>query len=84
MIKYTKYLGVLFLCFFFWYIGNNIYLYYYNNQDPIVTIEGFNDGDFFAGKLTGKITGKHPYKVGSYTVLIDGKQAAQTSVYISC
>lgn len=80
MIKYTKYLGVLFLCFFFWYIGNNIYLYYYNNQDPIVTIEGLNDGDFFAGKLTGKITGKHPYKVAGYTVLIDGKQAAQTSV----
>ena len=80
MIKYTKYLGLLFLSFLLWYIGNNIYLYYYNAQDPIVMIEGLQDGDFFAGKLTGKISGKHPYKVANYAVFIDGKQVAQTIV----
>ncbi len=80
MIKYTKYIAILFFCFLSWYIGNNVYLYYYNIQDPIVSIEGLQDGDFFAGKVTGKISGQHPYKIAHYTMVVDGKQVAQTSV----
>lgn len=80
MIKYTKYVGLIFVGFLIWYIGNNVYLYYYNAQDPVVVVEELQDGAFFAGKLIAKISGSHPYKIANYTVLIDGKQVAQTSI----
>lgn len=73
MIKYTKYLGLIFLSLFAWYIGNNFYLYYYNTCDPVVRIEGITDNSFFAETLTGKISGSHPYKIASYSIFIDGK-----------
>lgn len=72
-MKYTKYLGLIFVAIFAWYIGNNFYLYYYNTTDPIVTIDGITDGSFFAGNLSGKISGNHPYKISNYSILIDGK-----------
>ncbi|MBV8660882.1 MAG: M23 family metallopeptidase [Candidatus Dependentiae bacterium] len=75
MIKYTKYLGFIFIGLLSWYIGNNIYLYYCNTNDPIVFIEGLDEGSFFAGKLVGKISGTHPYKIGTYSIFIDGKPA---------
>lgn len=80
MIKYTKYIGVIIVGFLSWYIGNNIYLYYYNTQDPIIVIDGLSDQNYFAGKLTAKITADHPYKIATCTVLIDGKQIAHYQV----
>lgn len=77
MIKYTKYLGLIFFGLFSWYVGNNVYLYYCNVADPVVTIEGVDEGSFFAGKLTGKIAGSHPYKIGTYSIFIDGKPVKQ-------
>ena len=77
MINYTKYLGLVFVGLFFWYIGNNFYLYYYNTTDPIVMVNGLTDGSFFAGTMTGKISGKHPYKISNYSILIDGKPYKQ-------
>jgi hypothetical protein len=73
MIKYTKYLSVLCIGLLSWYIGNNIYLYYYNNSDPIVVITDIEDGAFFKEKLTAKISGTHPYKISNYSIFIDGK-----------
>ena len=77
MIKYTKYLGLVFICFLMWYISHNIYLYYYNTTDPIVMIDGITDGSFFAGTITGKISGNHLYKISNYSMLIDGKPYKQ-------
>ena len=73
MIKYTKYLGLVLVGLLGWYIGNNIYLYYYNNDNPVVTIEELEDGVYCSGKLVGKISGTHPYKVSTYSIFIDGK-----------
>lgn len=73
MIKYTKYLVFVFVGLLSWYVGNNLYLYYRNVADPIVLIEGIDEGSFFAGKLTGKISGSHPYKISNYSIFIDGK-----------
>ena len=77
MIKYSKYLGLVCIGLLSWYIGNNIYLYYYNGSDPVVMIEGVEDGAFFAGKLTGKISGTHPYKIAHYSIFIDSKPIKQ-------
>jgi hypothetical protein len=77
MIKYTKYLALVFVGLFCWYVGNNIYQYYCNIADPIVTIEGVDEGTFFAGKLTGKIAGTHSYKIANYSIFIDGKPVKQ-------
>lgn len=73
MINYTKYLGFLFAGLLSWYVGNNVYLYYYNTQNPIVTLQGLPEGSFFAGNLTCKILGSHPYKIANYSITIDGK-----------
>lgn len=73
MIKYAKYFGVLCVGFLAWYIGHNIYLYYADTTDPVVIIEGVDDGSFFAEQLTGKISGTHRYKIAHYSVVIDGK-----------
>lgn len=80
MIKYTKIVGLIAALFTSWYIGNNVYLYYCNAQDPIMVIEGIEDGAYFAGKLTGKISGTHPYKIANYTILIDGKPAKTNAI----
>jgi len=77
MIKFTKYAMLIFVGFLSYYIGNSVYLYYRNTSDPIVMIEGVEDGTFFAGKLIGKISGKHPYKIANYSILIDGKPVKQ-------
>ncbi|MBP6869343.1 M23 family metallopeptidase [Candidatus Babeliales bacterium] len=73
MMKYAKYFALIFVGLFSWYIGNNIYLYYGNCSDPVIMIEGVEDGAYFAGKLSGKILGTHPYKVATYSILVDGK-----------
>lgn len=73
MTKYASYLAFIFVGFFSWYVGSNLYLYYYNHQDPIVTLEDFTDGRYCAGHVTGKIIGTHPYSVGNYSIYIDGK-----------
>jgi len=73
MIKYAKYLGLVFVGLLIWYVGNNSYLYYYNNENPVVMIENLEDGVYCAGKLTGKISGTHPYKISTYSIFIDGK-----------
>ncbi len=77
MIKFTKYTALIFIGLLSYYIGNNIFLYYRNTTDPIVLIEGIEDGAFFAGKLTGKISGTHPYKISHYSIFIDGKPVKQ-------
>jgi len=77
MIKYTKYLGLILTGFFVWYIGNNLYLYYYNTTDPVVMINGVTEGQYFAGVLPGKISGTHPYKILNYSIMIDGKSHKQ-------
>ncbi len=77
MIKFTKYIVFIFVGLLSYYIGNNVYLYYYNTVDPIVMIEGVEDGAFFAGNLTGKISGTHPYKIAYYSIFIDGKPVKQ-------
>lgn len=71
-MKYLNYVGFLFAGLLCWYVGHNLYVYYYNTQDPMVEISGLNDGDFFAGKVTGKISGSHPYKIATYSIFIDG------------
>lgn len=77
MIKYTKYVGIVLVGLLSWYIGNNVYLYYYNTAEPVVMIEGIEDGTFFAGKLAAKISGTHPYKISNYSIFIDGKPVKQ-------
>lgn len=77
MIKFAKYLGLLFIGYCFWYIGNNFYLYYRNTTDPIVLIEGLSEEQYFAGTFTSKISGHHPYKISNYAILIDGKPYKQ-------
>lgn len=76
-MKYSKYLGVIFISFLTWYIGNNFYLYYYNTTDPIVTIHGIHDDSFFAKNITATIAGTHPYKISNYSMTIDGKPYKQ-------
>lgn len=73
MIKYAKYIALIFVGLFFWYVGNNIYVYYVDTTDPIVTIEGVDNGFYCAGKLTGKLLGKHPYSIATYSIFVDGK-----------
>ncbi len=80
MIKYAKYVGVLCVGLLIWYIGNTIYLYYYNQQDPVVMIEGIDEGAFFAHHVTAKIMGTHPYKIASYSMLVDGKMIKQNYI----
>lgn len=77
MIKYTKYLAVLLIGFFGWYVGNNMYLYYCNTADPVVLVEGVEEGAFFAKKLIGKISGTHAYKIANYSIFIDSKPVKQ-------
>src|SRR3990167_2745675 len=77
MIKYGKYVGVVFVGLLCWYVGNNFYLYYYNTIDPMVTLHDFDEGSYFAGKVTGKLSGMHPYKIATYSMFIDGKLAKQ-------
>lgn len=73
MIKYTKYVGVLFVGLFCWYIGHTMYLYYANATDPVIFVQGIEDGSYCAGNVVGKISGKHPYKIATYSIFIDGK-----------
>jgi len=76
-MKYAKYLGLIFLGLLIWYVGNNFYLYYYNTTDPVVVVVGIEQDSFFAGIMTGKISGSHPYKISNYSILIDGKPYKQ-------
>ena len=77
MIKFAKYLGLVFIGYCFWYLGNNIYLYYRNTTDPIVIVDGLSEEQYFAGTFIGKISGSHPYKISNYSMLIDGKPYKQ-------
>lgn len=72
-MKYAKYFGLIIAGLLCWYVGNNVYLYYGSHVDPLIEIEGIDNGSYFATKITGKILGSHPYKVASYSIFIDDK-----------
>jgi len=73
VINYTKYIGIFFAALVTWYFGNTIYLYYYNQKDPVVILQDFQDNQYFTQNLTCKMIGSHPYKVATYSIFIDGK-----------
>ncbi|MGZ6255205.1 MAG: M23 family metallopeptidase [Candidatus Chromulinivorax sp.] len=73
MMQYTKFLGFILAGLLCWYVGNNFYVYYYNSSDPVVTIEGIQEGSYFSQEIVAKIIAKHPYKVAQYSIFVDGK-----------
>ncbi len=73
MIKYTKYLIALCVGLLVWYVGKNMYIYYSDVTEPVITFVDIADGDYFAKVMQAKIGGMHAYKIATYTITIDGK-----------
>lgn len=73
MLKYFK-LGLVLLGLAIGgYIGWNMYLYYFDESAPVISIVGIDDGQSYAGDVMGTLSGHDTYKVSTISMWLDGK-----------
>jgi hypothetical protein len=73
MVGYAKYLLWLFLFLLLGYAGHNLYVYFFDTNNPELSLIGIQQDDWFSGEMRIKIHGRDTYKIAHVSAWIDGK-----------
>lgn len=72
MFKMRFLLWILFFSCAGW-IGKKSYYYFFNHSTPIIMVSGIEDGGFYNGDVLCTVSGEHPYKVNTISIMLDSK-----------
>lgn len=70
---FNKFILIIILGYFSFYIGKSIYFYYFDKSFPIVNLIGINDNGYYSGVLKFNIDGSDEYKIKNFSVMLDEK-----------
>ncbi|MBP9764906.1 M23 family metallopeptidase [Candidatus Babeliales bacterium] len=71
MIPQGRYIFLGLILIIVGYTARKTYLYYFDQSQPVVTIQGFEDGKGYSGDVVGSIKGSSNYKVSHISTWLD-------------